>query len=304
MAAQAPLVIVTIGFAFAGLSLLGTAVNAGADASTGLPPVGNVAGYPAPLPDGCPEGAGALLGTTFGIGAGSTHDDLAELTLRAGDTLTMRWDRFAPGCLDASGQPAIAVTLAAHRMAGERFDPGVDQPLAAWSSCGADAAACGGDGGSNVLRLAVPSAAVGCRFQVDAILGRPLAVVGPGGSFYSAVLRGNGPSMLIGAVGVDIPGCATTPTTVPTTATTTVPTTAPPVTIAPTTTLAPIPPSPPITLAPQVQGVSQVGAALPATGRSTGGLTRSAAGLVAGGFACLAVARAAARRLALPGREG
>ena len=97
----------------AGLVLLSAGAHAGADTGdAGLQSIVDVSAYPAPLPVGCPEGAAALVSITFSNGFDPPQTDLSEVSLGAGDTVTMRWDRFAPGCLDSEGNPTIAVSLA------------------------------------------------------------------------------------------------------------------------------------------------------------------------------------------------
>src|SRR5690606_34722062 len=89
------------------------------------------------------------------------------------------------------------------------------------------------------LSLVVRGPAVSelCNTQMGFVIGLPLAVVGPSGSFYNAVLRGDDrPSMGIGATNFAIPDCV--PGTSPTTAAlppTVPPSTAPPATAPPTT---------------------------------------------------------------------
>ena len=216
-----------------GAVLLASGVVASAGEEAGAGPLADLSTFPAPLPSGCPEGSGALQGVRFSTADSGavTTADLSQLALEAGDGVIMRWDGFAANCLDGSGRPVMRVTLAAYLTPTATFDSNVDQRLVDWTSCGPGAAECAGDGSGYRLQLAVPAEAVGCQFQIDAILGAPLAAVGTSGSFYSAELRGGqGPNLLIGATNFAVAGCndaagGTTPTTVTAEATTTTTTT-------------------------------------------------------------------------------
>ena len=64
-----------------------------------------------------------------------------------------------------------------------------DQTLVASASCGGTAGSCAtGPDGRYQLTLTMPSADLSCVGQIDAVLGAPLATVGPNGSYYSASL--------------------------------------------------------------------------------------------------------------------
>ena len=216
-----------------GAVLLASGVVASAGEEAGAGPLADLSTFPVPLPSGCPEGSGALQGVRFSTAdsGADTTADLSQLALEAGDGVIMRWDGFAANCRDGSGRPVMRVTLAAYLTPTAIFDSNVDQRLVDWTSCGPGAAECAGDGSGYRLQLAIPAEAVGCQFQIDAILGAPLAAVGPSGSFYSAELRGgHGPNLLIGATNFAVAGCndaagGTTPTTVTAEATTTTTTT-------------------------------------------------------------------------------
>ena len=152
--------------------------------------------------------------------------------------MVMAWSGVAPACVGS------AVSLVVKNTPQPFFDPAVDQPTA--------------PGGYNVATLTDGAGSVSlvlpdlfplgnsCNYQVDAIVGVPLAVVGPGGSFYSESLRGDGRRTTLvsfrnGAYSI----CAaqTTSSTTSTTTTTTAPpppTTQPP---APPTTQPPAPPT-------------------------------------------------------------
>lgn len=130
-----------------------------------------------------------LVGVRFLVnGAATEVEDLRALDLHGGDTVTMRWSGVQPG----SG--ACEVSLAAYQAAGSTFDPGRDQTLTTSVSCvpgSVDATRrCPVDG----LSVVVPAG----PFQIDAVTGRPLGIVGPGGGYYSAVMTG-GPDRLISA---------------------------------------------------------------------------------------------------------
>jgi hypothetical protein len=158
--------------------------------------------------------------------------DLPEL--KAGDAVTMNWASVAPQCVGS------AISLVVKSAPQPFFDPNVDQPVS--------------DGGYIVVRLTgtepgtltlimpdLSQLGSACAYQMDAIVGVPLAVVGPSGSFYSAAQRNDDRrTTLISFRNSQYELCAaqvTTTTTAPTT-TTTVPV-VPPTTQPPTTTTAP-----------------------------------------------------------------
>jgi LPXTG-motif cell wall-anchored protein len=211
------------------------------------------------------------------------------------------------------GVPAVAVTLAVY---GTHPDPELPYPYAFniadnqqlldSVSCGVGTKSCesGTEHGAYSLSLVIPSAwdagADPCFAQVDAVLGAPLAVVGPNGSYYTAATRGgSGPDMLIDAAGADIDMCSidtTTTTTAPPETTTTeatppetpstVPTTEAPATVP--TTEAPADVAP--TEAVAVAGVSAT-QQLPATGAHTGVLVMLGSSLLVLGAAALVLVR-------------
>ena len=170
-------------------------------------PVTDYASYPEPLPAGCPDGAAALTGVQFDNGRGDTASDLRNLPVRAGDTVTMSWDGFAANCAAPDGTPAITVGLAVYDTETLHFDHTRDeQLLPGWVICGANAGACPRNGGRYAVSVDVPSAAEpdgSCYVQIDAILGLPLAVVGPNGSYYNNLLRGGLRPQPVG-VGVEL----------------------------------------------------------------------------------------------------
>lgn len=305
-----------------GVATAGLAVGllAGTAGAAVLDPVTDYAAYPSPLPAGCPGGEASLLGVRFDNGRGNTASDLRQLPLRSGDTLTMTWEGFAPGC------EGLAVTLAVYSTHGERFDPSSDETLVShvsWTD------------GPNVLSLVVPSAGMDevCYLQVDAVLGAPLAMIGPNGSFYNSVLRRDGgPNNLVSAK--NFPAECTEPAPAPAPAPD-VPTTPPPAEPAPVEALqapapeAPTPEAPapvevestvtpppaapapsttagpvveagavsaaPTTTAPQVEVLSEnlnrAPSALPRTGGPTGLLAAIGASLLAAGATVRRVSR-------------
>lgn len=225
--------------------------------------------YPGSLPAGCAGGATALRDVRFDDGHGDSSTDLTKLSLRAGAVLTMTWSAVSSGCGDASGQPALPVSLAAHQTKSAQFDPTLDQPLVSgWATCGGGGTSCAQENGRYRLQLVVPAPASTCAAQIDAVLGLPLGVVGPHGSYYSAALRAdNRPSMLVSygfvkaencAAGVS-PERAAQPGASPTTSYPT--TTTPPPTTPPSTT--------PVVSPPQAPGVgvspNTASGALPST---------------------------------------
>ena len=274
---------------------------------------------PQPLPESCPSGTGALVGIKFDDG-GAAVDDMWQLDLHAGDTLTMSWSGAAEGCADPdSGQPIAPVTLAVYGgVTQDHFDMNDHQYLAGWASCGAPgtgAAPCVADGGRYSLSLLIPGEDQ-CYAQVDGVLGAPLAKIGPDDdeSYYSASTRDDdGPDLLIRAwvdsddgeqaalmtasriIGSEYCEPTTTTTEAPTTTTTEAPPTT--TTEAPTTTTAPPVVSPTVATtqvaevepAVAVAGVT-VARQLPVTGAHTGVLVLLGSSLILlGGIALMFV---------------
>ncbi|MEA3216616.1 MAG: hypothetical protein QOJ19_2772, partial [Acidimicrobiia bacterium] len=152
---------------------------AGAAPGPGLQPITDYNNYPPALPDGCPGGSAALQGLEFSNGRGATASDLRQLPVMHDDVVTMTWSNFAPGCSSAT------VALAAYKADGPTFDMNKDeQLLPGWTGCGPGTDPCQQVNGKYTLSLVVPARGVACNMQLDALLGAPLAVVGPSGSFY------------------------------------------------------------------------------------------------------------------------
>ncbi len=287
------------------VSLLAVVDFADADA---LPaPISDYGSYPAALPTGCPNGTAALVGLVFGNDAGDTNSNMRLLSFEPGDTVTMSWTGFDADCLDGSGDPAIAVSLAVYETPDGTFDATVDQTLVDWNVCGLGAPACAQSGGWYSLTIGIPTSDV-CAMQVDAVLGLPLEVVGPSGSFYSGATRGHGPNRLLSATNFAVDSCTTsTSTSTTTTAATSTTAVAPPTssggggalpstvtsaapsTTAATSTATVTPPSggasPNTTAASQALGTS-----LPATGTDTSHQFKVAASLFLIGAVLLLVA--------------
>jgi uncharacterized repeat protein (TIGR01451 family) len=125
----------------------------------------------------CPATPALLDGLRFEVGDGPAVSSLSALTARPGDTITVSWDRYAPG-----GEDCL-VSLAQHATESVQFDQLVEQPLAASVSCV--------DGGCRTAtgyRMALVVVDSGGPNQFDLVTGRPKASVGPSGGFYSSVL--------------------------------------------------------------------------------------------------------------------
>lgn len=281
--------------------VLGVALGVGtgvAGAVVGAP-VTDYANYPSPLPDGCPDGPAAVVGARFDNGRGGEEADLRRLPLRPGDTLRVSWDDFAEGCTGPSGAPLIAVSLHAYDLATPTFVMNVDQQLLdGWVACGAGLGACTrGADGRYELSIPVPGPAQSsqCNTQMGFVIGLPLAVVGPSGSYYNALLRNDDrPSMGIGATNFAIPNCvpgvagtATGPTAPPPVA----PTSTAVASVSPTSTA--LPPAEvlsaqlsaaPTTSAPVAVAGVQVNR-LPQTGSPSGNLTLAGLALLLAGTA-------------------
>ena len=278
----------------------------------GLQPITEYTSYPPPLPAGCAGGSAALTGVQFTNAHGLTVGSFSELagSVTPGDTLTMTWTGFAPNCAD------VTVSLAAYDVSATtaalgHFDPSVDQALLpGWTSCGGDAPACQQTDGTFSLSITVPTTDVSCIWQLDALLGRPLAVVGPSGSYYNGALRNSDQSMQIDYLHWGTENCV--PATQPTTTSTSTP--PPPPDTTPTTAAPEVQPTTPTTQPTEVEAVQvtapattevptevlaeTVSRTLPNTGADSGLLAVVAAALLAAGAGLLAQGRRLARRSA------
>lgn len=303
-----------VGLFVAGTILLGAAgtllTASPAIADSPGPLVVDYQNYPPPLPAGCPDGTGALSGVGFDNGHGQQSADLRQLTLAAGDTLTMSWTGYNGACAKADGAGAIDVSLVANGSQSAQFDVGTDQKLVNSVTCGPDAGACQRVGERWTLALKVPGPDQACNYQVEAVLGRPLAVVGPSGSYYNSLLRGGtGPNMLVSATNFEIPGCvagvqanaAAAQPAVTTTAAPAPTTTAPPQPAAAaaveSAVVAAAPTAAPTTTAVPTQVEAAVAArALPNTGAHTAATTTAGLMLLMAGAGLLGLAALASRR--------
>lgn len=189
-----------------------TAGFAGAAPAPGLQPITDYSTYPPALPSGCPGGAAALVNVSFSNGHGATTSNLAELSIVHNDTVTMKWDDFVAGCKGADGAPLVTVGMGAYKAAGPTFDMTKDeQLLPGWVGCGPNTSPCTKVGGSYQLIFTVPGTNTACNMQIDAFLGSPLQVVGPGGSYYSNIPRvDQRPNMLVSANNFGVNNCVET----------------------------------------------------------------------------------------------
>lgn len=152
----------------------------------------------------CPAD-GLLNDVGFSVNGGPAVGDLRLTSLRPGDTVNMQWASTGP---DAAG---CTVAFALYRAESAAFEVEVDQTLIGSAVCTIQASdpseACAGAttpggsdaapaflsaaaGGPGVLTFQIPPDLAG-PFQLDAVTGTPLAVVGPGGGYYSGVLSGD-----------------------------------------------------------------------------------------------------------------
>ena len=170
-------------------------------------PITDYASFPAPLPIGCTvDGSAVVPGAQFAVN-GQTGSDLAALPIASGDTVTMTWPAFAPGC------ESLGVGLSVKISQSTSFNENDNQYLQSFSYCGPEGPTCTTPAS---ISIQVPSAALVPCFQLDAHIGPPLALVGPAGAYYGSGLAPHG-NMLIsafngGAEPCAVPSCATAPT--------------------------------------------------------------------------------------------
>ena len=264
-----------IGRALIGLAVVAAIVGLrGGFASAATGAVTDYANYPGELPAGC-SAEDALEDLSFSSPR-ATADDLRRLDIRPGDEITMSWSNYSDDC------EGTEVSLAIAESASASFDMHTDQELLnGYATCGDG---CGPIDGTYRLRVTVPATDV-CMFQIDAVLGRPLAVVGPSGSYYgSALRRDGGPDMLISARHV-----AASNVCVASTPSTTEPAAVPPTSVSPPTSEPAV--VSPATVAQAPTAVLDDSETLPFTGAGSAVLATVAATMLAAGAAMMIAAR-------------
>jgi LPXTG-motif cell wall-anchored protein len=230
--------------------------------------------------------------------------------LNAGDTVTMTWLAVGAEC-DPPGTGQVPIVLAMKSAPGPFFDASVDQALDLPYALDFLSAGLGEHSVSYVLPDLLDDSFPGCYGQLDAIVGLPLAVVGPNGSFYSSGLRGGGPNLLISAWNGGYENCQTqetttttgsttsttegpTTTSTPASTTTTEPpttTTEPATTVPPSSTIAAAPTTEPPVLTPAKAQAAQTSRQLAQTGRSSGPWALVGLAVIVGGLVLLVVTR-------------
>ena len=214
--------------ALAGLLLAVTSTALGVATAVGAAPgpppayVTDYANYPANagVPDGCDSSG--VTGVSFSLNGSDPVSDMELLppVQEGGNQVTMTWTGVAPACDNA---PIVLVLKDAP---APEFDPGALQPAVSPFEGQTLVAGAGGTMTFTLPSLADLRPDADCFYQLDAILGAPLEVVGPlpNGNFYSTALRGGGPNLLIssknGGYETCTPTTPTTPTTSPSTTTT------------------------------------------------------------------------------------
>jgi membrane-bound inhibitor of C-type lysozyme len=202
------LVLLVLGtlLAFTGAGPLGSAANAQtANNNPDIVSWNAFANYPNTLPAGLnlPQGCSAtsvLQNLTFSRNGGTPVGSYADLgSMVPGDVVTMAWTGWTPGC-------ETLITLSVKAASTPTFDPTTDQALVDFVGCaGPNDPTCTVESGFQ-LQLAMPQQL--CNYQTDAVVGPPLDVIGPSGSFYSNQWRQShqnpqvaapGPDMLISA---------------------------------------------------------------------------------------------------------
>jgi len=170
------------------------------------------------VPDGCD--ASGVTGLEYEVNGDGPFGSLAELPVVAiGDVITARWSGVGEVC---DGVPIVLVVKSSKTPV---FVVEEDQLLV--EPFGVVTGVAGQPGEvSIVFPDLIDAPQPGCAFQLDHIIGAPLSVVGPNGSYYTGSLRPNGgPTTILSAFNGQIecvPVEETTTTTVPDETTTTV----------------------------------------------------------------------------------
>src|SRR5215207_8871662 len=161
--------------------------------------------------EGCD--AGGILtdqdGTGYSLNGGPLQPTLAALgPLATGDVLTASFV-----ATEACQGSVVSVTIKDAEQ--EAFDPTTNQ-----TNVGYEAVVAGE--GLTTVELTLPALPDDCFYQADHVVGYPLAVVGPDGSFYSPISRGDtGRNMLVDARNGTLTSCTETTTTTGSTTSTT-----------------------------------------------------------------------------------
>jgi hypothetical protein len=159
------------------------------------------------MPAGCTvEGAAVVPGVQFSAN-GQSSSDLRTLAIAPGDTITMSWDAFAPGC------ETLGVGFSVKISQDVIFDIADNQYLQSFSYCGPEGPLCATPGS---VSIQLPSAELVPCYQLDAHIGPPLAIVGPDGSYYGNAQNPGRPDMLIsaqngGTGSCEVPPCVSNP---------------------------------------------------------------------------------------------
>ncbi|MPY93300.1 MAG: hypothetical protein GEV08_09600 [Acidimicrobiia bacterium] len=172
--------------------VLGTLLWAAPQAGAAEPDaIRDYAAYPLGLgliPPTCQaQGADVLTNVRFSVNGGPEVASLRASSMQIGDSLTMRWDGFAPGC------EGTGIGLSIKAATDVRFDPDTNQYASHQAYCGPAGTPCAAP---YTLTLSLTPAAPTPCFQVDAHIGPMLSVVGPDGAYYNF---GSSYNMLIDA---------------------------------------------------------------------------------------------------------
>ncbi len=195
--------------------LIAVAVTAACSIEAPSPVTSNYGAYPnaSIIAGSCSvDGPSLLVGLSFSImpaasGILTGASDRLEFfpNLLPGDAVYMNWTDAASGC------NCTVVSCAIHSTNYLLFNASDNQVLSDWVWSRVS--------GAGSLVLVIPSRQAACRYQVDCIIGAPLGLVGPSGSYYSNVTRYaelglGGANMLLGYNnGGNVASCVTqTPT--------------------------------------------------------------------------------------------
>jgi uncharacterized repeat protein (TIGR01451 family) len=189
-----------------GRAVSGTVTNtatvtgrSGTQPVTDTDPANHTGTTPPPPPVSVPCPADNLLtGLRFEVNGGQqVAPSLSQLTIRAGDTVSMVWTGTR------AGEENCDVSLALYKAHTPVFTPSDEQRLLASARCVPGTTGdCLQPNGERRLSLVV-NPEPDCPFQLDAVTGVALPTVGPSGGYYSAILSG-GTNRLISAIYVPV----------------------------------------------------------------------------------------------------
>ena len=129
-----------------------------------------------------------------------------QTLIQPADRVVIRWESWATGC------ESLTISFPLKATNQPFFDIADDQALVrepngpfTFPFCNAATDPCPGPTGGFELAHVIPQLTVVCGFQLDVIIGGPLSIVGPNGSYYGNTIRQNAVNLGLGTFNVNPP---------------------------------------------------------------------------------------------------